>query len=93
MSVVSLAHPPRIRSRATTSRRWAVRLLHSAFAAYVMIVRELRLRRDMRRLGEFSDHMLHDIGISRADIEGVVRRGRDGLIQRSAACPNRTARR
>ena len=46
------------------------------FAA-MWIAREVRVRRDARRLAEFSDYMLHDIGISRADIEGAVRRGRD----------------
>jgi uncharacterized protein YjiS (DUF1127 family) len=51
-----------------------------AFAARVggVIARELRVRRDMRRLAEFDEHMLHDIGIARSDIEGAVRRGHDG---------------
>ena len=43
-----------------------------------MIARELRIRRDMRRLAEYDEHMLHDIGITRSDIEGAVRRGHDG---------------
>jgi uncharacterized protein YjiS (DUF1127 family) len=41
-------------------------------------VREARIRRDMRRIAEFDDHMLRDLGVARSDIEGVVRRGRDG---------------
>ena len=40
-------------------------------------VREVRVRRDTQRLAEFDDYMLRDIGITRTDIEGVVRRGRD----------------
>ena len=75
MSAVSLARPPRIRSRAPAGR-WAARL-QWALAVYAMFARELRLRRDMRRLGGFSDHMLRDIGIARSDIEGAVRRGRE----------------
>ena len=43
-----------------------------------VLAREVRIRRDMRRLAEFNDHMLRDIGIARADLEGAVRRGRDG---------------
>ena len=41
-------------------------------------VRETRIRRDMRRLAEYDDAMLRDLGIARSDIEGVVRHGRDG---------------
>ena len=41
------------------------------------LTREWRLRRDMRRLADHDDHMLRDIGIARADIEGAVRRGHD----------------
>jgi uncharacterized protein YjiS (DUF1127 family) len=51
-----------------------------AFALRIsgMVARELRIRRDMRRLAEFDEHMLHDVGITRSDIEGAVRRGHDG---------------
>ena len=51
-----------------------------AFALHVggMVARELRIRRDMRRLAEYDEHMLHDIGITGSDIEGAVRRGHDG---------------
>jgi uncharacterized protein YjiS (DUF1127 family) len=41
------------------------------------IAHEMRVSRDMRRLAEFDDHMLRDIGIARTDIEGAVRRGHD----------------
>ena len=47
----------------------------AALAAW--LIREARIRRDTRRLAEFSDHMLRDIGIARSDIEGAVRRGHD----------------
>ncbi len=74
MSVVSLARPPRI--QASVSARPALRLLHLAYTAYAAIAREIRLRREMQRLAEYDDCMLRDIGITRMDIEGVVRCGR-----------------
>jgi uncharacterized protein YjiS (DUF1127 family) len=42
------------------------------------IANELRIRRDMRRLGTMDDHMLEDIGLRRGEIEYCVRYGRDG---------------
>jgi len=75
MSTVSLARPPRI--QASVSPRRGAQFLRLAYAAYAATMRELRLRRDMRRLAEYDDHMLRDIGIARTDIEGVIRRGRD----------------
>jgi uncharacterized protein YjiS (DUF1127 family) len=75
MSVVSLARPPRI--QASVPARPATNLLRLAYAAYAVIAREMRLRRDMQRLAEYDDAMLRDIGITRMDIEGIVRRGRD----------------
>ena len=75
MSVVPLVRsigeervPPRLAQRAFEFALW--------FAG--LIAREARVRREMRHLAEFNDYMLHDIGIARADIEGAVRRGRDG---------------
>jgi uncharacterized protein YjiS (DUF1127 family) len=38
---------------------------------------ELRIRRDMRQLRAMDDHMLKDIGLTRADIGTAVRYGRD----------------
>jgi uncharacterized protein YjiS (DUF1127 family) len=38
---------------------------------------ELRIRRDMRQLRAMDDHMLKDIGLTRADIGSAVRCGRD----------------
>jgi uncharacterized protein YjiS (DUF1127 family) len=38
---------------------------------------ELRIRRDMRQLRAMDDHMLKDIGLTRADIGSAVRYGRD----------------
>ena len=46
---------------------------------------EIRLRRDMRRLGELSNHMLKDIGLSPGQIEGAVRYGRPRPLSGSTA--------
>jgi uncharacterized protein YjiS (DUF1127 family) len=40
------------------------------------IERAVRRRRDLRQLAEMDDHLLHDIGISRSEIEHAVRYGR-----------------
>ncbi len=74
MSVVPLigptAAPRRARSQSIAVSFNAVHRVAGWFA------REMRIRRDMRRLAEFDDSMLRDIGIARADIEGAVRCGR-----------------
>jgi uncharacterized protein YjiS (DUF1127 family) len=41
------------------------------------IANEIRIRRDMRKLMLMSDHMLKDIGLTRAEIDRAVRYGRD----------------
>jgi uncharacterized protein YjiS (DUF1127 family) len=41
------------------------------------ISHELRIRRDMRQLMAMDEHMLRDIGLTRADIGSGVRYGRD----------------
>lgn len=84
MSVVSLARPPRI--QASVSPRPTTTIRGLVAAAYAIMTREFRLRRDMRRLAEFDDHMLRDIGIARSDIEGVIRRGRDRSVTPSLRC-------
>jgi uncharacterized protein YjiS (DUF1127 family) len=78
MSVVPLVRPLPAAGEESASSR----LAHEVFALATRLIegaaRELRVRRDMERLAEFDDHMLRDIGLARTDIEGAVRRGRDG---------------
>jgi uncharacterized protein YjiS (DUF1127 family) len=38
--------------------------------------REIRMRRDLAMLQSLDDAMLHDIGLSRGEVEHVVRHGR-----------------
>jgi uncharacterized protein YjiS (DUF1127 family) len=65
-----------------SEERASPRLVQRAYALALrlgaLIAREVQVRRDTFRLAELNDYMLHDIGIARADIEGAVRRGRDG---------------
>jgi uncharacterized protein YjiS (DUF1127 family) len=78
MSVVPLVGPLRP-SGETRARSYPIaKSLGLVRHLSAWIVREVRVRRDMRRLAEFDDVMLRDIGIARADIEGAVRRGHDG---------------
>lgn len=42
------------------------------------IVREFRVRRDMRVLASLDDAALHDIGLTRGGMEGALRHGRSG---------------
>jgi len=46
------------------------------------IAREIRIRRDLRRLQGFDDAMLHDIGLARGGLEEAVRHGRAGASER-----------
>lgn len=40
------------------------------------MLREMRLRRDMRALLELDEHLLRDIGLARGGVETAVRHGR-----------------
>jgi uncharacterized protein YjiS (DUF1127 family) len=75
MTALPITCPVPDETRSLTRAPLAIaRVLVQAVAA---IAHELRARRDMRQLAQLNDHMLRDIGIVRADIEGAVRRGRD----------------
>jgi uncharacterized protein YjiS (DUF1127 family) len=78
MSVVPMAREFRVPEETSALSRAAPNLVGLAARVAEWIAREVAVRRDMRRLALFDDHMLHDIGIARADIEGAVRRGHDG---------------
>ena len=45
-------------------------------AATAMVVREIRIRRAMLELSAMGENVLQDIGLTRDDVERVVRHGR-----------------
>jgi hypothetical protein len=51
-------------------------LLHWAIGLGILLAREIRIRRDMRKLAELDDRMLSDIGLARTQIEPAARHGR-----------------
>ena len=81
MSIVPVIGPVRTIDRGSTTVRPLSFAMTLVGHAGQWIAREIRVRRDMRRLAEFDDSMLRDVGIARADIEGAVRRGHDGAPQ------------
>lgn len=50
----------------------------AAFSHAVM--REVRIRRDMRMLSSFSDEALQDMGLARGGLEDAIRRGRSESV-------------
>jgi uncharacterized protein YjiS (DUF1127 family) len=77
MSVVPLIGPLTPGREESASTRVAREVFTLAVGLIEGAARELRVRRDMDRLAEFDDHMLRDIGLTRSEIEGVVRCGRE----------------
>jgi hypothetical protein len=59
-------------------KRFAIGVAKIGLWIVTAIVTEVRIRRDTRQLMAMGDHMLKDIGITRADIGDAVRSGRDG---------------
>lgn len=64
---------PQLRFGAGSWREVVMDLVRPAVA---WIKRRRRIRRDVDRLREFDDHLLADIGISRADLLHSIRYGR-----------------
>jgi uncharacterized protein YjiS (DUF1127 family) len=63
----------------TAARLWSLATWFGRATARAarVIAQELRMRRDTRELMAMSDRMLKDIGLTRAEIGGAVRYGRD----------------
>ena len=73
MSVSLLsAHWPR-GTRGVLGEGVARRLARAAAALFERVARERRIAEDVRYLNSFDDRMLADIGLSRCEIERVVR--------------------
>ena len=77
MSIVPLVRPLQPSAETGSASRLAREVFALATGFIEGAARELRVRRDMKRLTEFDDDMLRDLGIARTDIEGVIRRGRN----------------
>jgi uncharacterized protein YjiS (DUF1127 family) len=70
---IVVAPAPRARPRPIAS------LLAACFRTVSALRREAAARRSAAALERLSDHLLKDIGISRSDIQRVVRDGRGAL--------------
>jgi hypothetical protein len=57
-------------------RTWGQRALEVVARGVSRVAREIRIRRDLRRLSGLDDAMLRDIGLARGGLEGAVRCGR-----------------
>ena len=73
MSITPILDLPHGSDRLAAVRAALTRVAAAAIGA---MARELRVRRDVRRLAEFDEAMLRDIGITRSEIERTVRLGR-----------------
>jgi uncharacterized protein YjiS (DUF1127 family) len=68
-------------SKSTLPQSGAVRSRPSRLRAvladlFETVLNEIQVRRSLRELGSYDDAMLHDMGITRGELEGAVRHGR-----------------
>ncbi len=72
---VAPSRPHRIRHRAAATQPPAGLVTR----LWVALAQAHRVRRDTRHVLAFSDHLLHDLGLSRDEVERAVRMGRSRL--------------
>ena|SRR5215475_3545391 len=63
-----------IKTQVRVQSRWLMRLFAALAKARSAVQSELRARRDAAELASMDDRMLRDIGISRSEINSMVRR-------------------
>ena len=71
------------------SAAWSRRILESIARGVAGLAREIRMRRDLRRLSGLDDAMLRDIGVARGGLENAVRFGR--ATEKPVRAPKRRA--
>jgi uncharacterized protein YjiS (DUF1127 family) len=64
------------KSGAAHDRQIARTVLRKVALIFSLLTQACRTRRDIERLMSFDDYLLKDMGITRGEIEAVVRRGR-----------------
>ena len=62
-----------INAEARLQSRWLMRIFETLAKARSAVQSELRARRDAAELASMDDRMLRDIGISRSEIDSLVR--------------------
>ncbi len=68
---------PAVGEREAWSARSVPTIRRLISAAAAAVARELRIRRDIDRLLKAEPHILADLGIVRADVKQLLRRGRN----------------
>ena len=70
--LTSVADPRRL------PETWSIAAVFSLVRRWTgMLVREIEIRRDQRRLAALDDGMLHDLGLGRSEVDEAVRHGRE----------------
>ena len=70
--------------RALPSDFYIASPLQFAIQVGAIVLRRLRIRSDRRQLESMPDYLLHDLGITRGEIDRVTNFGRDGRANRRA---------
>jgi len=78
-----------IKTQVRVQSRWLMRLFAALAKARSAVHSELRARRDAAELASLDDRMLRDIGISRSEIDSLVRRPVAGARAAHVGCSGR----
>jgi uncharacterized protein YjiS (DUF1127 family) len=73
---IALEDRPSAMTESLAGERRQAGVVHAIASWAFWIRKELRVRRGISELMALDDHMLRDIGVTRAEIESVARHGR-----------------